>query len=45
MLPDLGALYAVDVHMRDENEEGKRLVYHGGSWRGEPKCILLSEAA
>ncbi|PNF25578.1 hypothetical protein B7P43_G03826 [Cryptotermes secundus] len=24
-LPDLGALYAVDVHMRDENEDDKRL--------------------
>ncbi|PNF25573.1 hypothetical protein B7P43_G03826 [Cryptotermes secundus] len=24
-LPDLGALYAVDVHMRDENEDDKRV--------------------
>lgn len=43
-LPDLGALYAVDVHMRDENEDDKRLVYQGESGTGEPKCILLAEA-
>lgn len=43
-LPDLGALYAVDVHTRDEYEEGKRLVCQGGLGTGEPKCILLAEA-
>jgi hypothetical protein len=43
-LPDLGVLYAVDVHMRDENEESKRLVYEGGLWIGKPKCIPLAEA-
>jgi hypothetical protein len=43
-LSDLGVLYAVDGHMRDENEEGKRLVYQGGSGTGEPKCDLLVEA-
>jgi hypothetical protein len=43
-LPDLGALYAVDVHMIDENEESKRLVYQGGSWTGKPNCIPLAEA-
>jgi hypothetical protein len=40
-LPDLGVLYAVDCHKRDENEMGKRLVHQGGSCARQPECTLL----
>lgn len=42
ILPDLGVLYAVDCHKRDENEDSKRLVDQVGSFVRQLECTLLS---